>query len=72
MWTAVYIFLGTLLPVLVLALRDIPVINGCTLASGTGEKIYMKILLPVIFLAALVVSSCRQQRPFLLPPCCFR
>ncbi len=67
MWTAVYIFLGTLLPVLVLALRDIPVINGCTLASGTGEKIYMKILLPVIFLAVLVVSCLfiKQDYPVL-------
>lgn len=67
MWTAVYIFLGTLLPVLVLALRDIPVINGCTLASGTGEKIYMKILLPIIFLAALVVSCLfiKQDYPIL-------
>ena len=60
MWPAIYIFLSTLLPVLMLALRDIPVINGCTLASGAGEKIYMKIMLPLVFLAVLIFSSMPQ------------
>ncbi len=60
MWPAVYIFLSALLPVLVLALRDIPVINGCTLASGAGEKIYMKILLPLAFLSVLIFSCLPQ------------
>ncbi len=56
MLAAAYIFLSTLLPVVLLALRDIPVVNGCTTASGAGEKIYMKILLPVAFLAVLIFT----------------
>lgn len=52
-----YIVITALLSVVFLSLRDIPVITGSILASGAGEKLYMKILAPLLA-AALVVYSC--------------
>ena len=51
-----YIVVTALLSVLFLSMRDFPVVTGSILASGAGEKLYMKILIPL--LAAGVIAFC--------------
>ena len=51
-----YIVVTALLSVLFLSMRDFPVVTGSILASGSGEKLYMKILIPL--LAAGVIAFC--------------
>lgn len=51
-----YIVITALLSVLFLSMRDFPVVTGSILASGSGEKLYMKILIPL--LAAGVIAFC--------------
>ena len=57
MWSFVYVVLTVLLSVLFLSMRDIPVVSGSILASGSGEKLYIKILCPLIFCAILLYCS---------------
>ena len=56
MWTALFIVFTALLSAFMLALRDLPVVNGSILASGAGEKTAMKVLIPITALAAIIIS----------------
>jgi len=55
----IYLCVTTVCCGLFLTLRDLPVISGSILASGAGERIYMRILLPVILLASIAFSALR-------------
>ena len=54
-----YIVITALLSVLFLSMRDYPVVRGCILASGAGEKLYMKILAPLLAAGIIVYCSLR-------------
>ena len=54
-----YIVITALLSVLFLSMRDYPVVTGSILASGAGEKLYMKILAPLLAAGIIVYCSLR-------------
>ena len=54
-----YIVITALLSVLFLSMRDYPVVRGSILASGAGEKLYMKILAPLLAAGIIVYCSLR-------------
>ena len=54
-----YIVITALLSVLFLSMRDYPVVTGSILASGAGEKLYMKILAPLLTAGIIVYCSLR-------------
>ena len=54
-----YIVITALLSVLFLSMRDYPVVRGSILASGAGEKLYMKILAPLLTAGIIVYCSLR-------------
>ena len=52
----IIIVLATLLCGLSLSLRELPVVSGCVQASGAGETTIVKILFPVLTLAAIIFT----------------
>ena len=50
------IVLATLLCGTFLTLRDLPLVHGSIMASGAGEELSVKILVPLLMLAALFIS----------------
>ena len=59
MLPVLYIAVTSLLSVFFLMLRDMPVVSGSILASGAGERLYMKILAPLA--AAAILAFCCLQ-----------
>ena len=53
----IFIILSVVFAGILLITKDLPLVSGCALASGAGERISMKILTPVVFVSAVVLCS---------------